>query len=125
MNSLKLYYLSALQNLSEESWESIHTSLVNEQQPKFEAHPLRKFRSLEGNTIYKSAHAGGNLTRTQSVSVSPSKVSNPSTVPTGVSVTTSDAYTMHHTALHIHYTYSNTHTLHIHYRYSTAQTPEI
>ena len=94
MNSLKLYYLSALQNLSEESWESIHTSLVNEQQPKFEAHPLRKLRSLEGNTIYKSAHAGGNLTRTQSVSVSPSNKSNPSTVPSGVSVTTSDAYTM-------------------------------
>ena len=94
MNSLKLYYLSALQHLSEESWNGIHTSLVNEQKTKFEAHPLRKFRSLEGNTIYKPANAGENLTRTQSISVSPSKVSNPSTVPGGVSVTTSDAYTM-------------------------------
>ena len=50
--------------------------------------------SLEGNTIYKSANAGGNLTRTQSVSVSSSKTSNPTNVPSGVSVTTSDAYTM-------------------------------
>ena len=42
MNSLKLYYLSVLQNLSEESWENIHTSLVNEQKTKFEVHSIRK-----------------------------------------------------------------------------------
>ena len=95
MNSLKLYYLTALQNLSEETWDGIHTSLVNEQKTKFESHPLRKMSSLDRNTIVKSkAAAGGNITRTKSVSVPPSSNTTPVTVPSGVSVTTCDAYTM-------------------------------
>lgn len=95
MNSLKLYYLTALQNLSQETWVGIYTSLVKEQKTKFETHPLRKMSSLDRNTIVKSkAAAGGNLTRTQSVSVPTSSKATPATVPSGVSVTTSDAYTM-------------------------------
>ena len=48
------------------------------------------------NTIFKStnAFAGGNLTRTQSVSAPPYSKATPATVPSGVSITTSDAYTM-------------------------------
>ena len=96
MNTLKLYYLTALQNLTEDTWDGIHTSLVKEQKTKFESHPLRKMSSLDSNTIIKSkAAGGGSLTRTQSISVPPSSTTTtPATVPSGVSVTTSDAYTM-------------------------------
>lgn len=95
MNTLKLYYLTALQNLTEDTWDGIHTSLVKEQKTKFESHPLRKMSSLDSNTIVKSkAAGGGSLTRTQSISMPPSSKTTPATVPSGVSVTTSDAYTM-------------------------------
>ena len=90
MNSVKLYYLTALQNLSRDAWEGIRSSLVAEQKYKFDTPSIRKFRSVESRP---TTQAGGNLIRMQSIST-PLHPPTPPALPSGIAVTTSDAYTM-------------------------------
>jgi len=70
MNSIKLYYLCVLQNIAPDSWDEIHATLSSEQNEKF------------GPTSVCKTSCAMNI------------ATKPSALPSGVSVTTTDAYTM-------------------------------
>lgn len=91
MNSLKLYYLCVLQNLDPDSWNEIHSTLSSEQNAKFETKSLRKSNSVESRYSYQPPNAGEPISRSRSVMNIATK---PVALPSGVSVTTTDAYTM-------------------------------
>uniref|UniRef100_A0A6C0DQB6 Uncharacterized protein n=1 Tax=viral metagenome TaxID=1070528 RepID=A0A6C0DQB6_9ZZZZ len=108
MDSIKIYYLMLLKNISKMRWDIIHNYMVGSQKRKFQPN-IKKMQSLDSSITKTSAtQDGGNkLTRTNSVSITTSlKASNVPTATavnnaasanpatTGILITTIDAYTL-------------------------------
>jgi hypothetical protein len=99
MNSIKLYYLKALEQTNPATWSAIHDKLASEIRPKFYKKTIRKSASMENSqrALPTSDLAGKPFSRTQSMQVLP-----PATKPThtassasaGILLTTDDAYTL-------------------------------
>ena len=89
MNSLKMYYLDILRVIRAESFDTIHTQLVQTQLGKFDEPHIRKFHSMP-HASTQGDFGGGKLSRMQSVQT-------PSTQPDpfkGVRLTGRDAHTL-------------------------------
>ena len=95
MNKLKEYYLDLLLQINEDDWSKIYKYLYNTRTTKFESSKsstIFKTTSVESSSIQK--RPGSQLSRTTSVSIPMSTTTPPTTGSTGVSITTSDAYTL-------------------------------
>lgn len=93
MNKLKEYYLDLLFQIDEDDWNKLYKYLQSVRTMKFET---SKSSTIFKSTSMESASRPGNkLSRTTSVSI-PTSSSRAQTKPgsTGVSITTSDAYTL-------------------------------
>ena len=89
MNRLKEYYLDLLLQIDEDKWTSLQKYLQTTRKMKFENQQNTIFKTKSVDSYRKS---GTELTRTSSVSIPPSsKSKQPSS---GISITTSDAYTL-------------------------------
>ena len=92
MNKLKEYYLDLLFQIDEDEWSKIYKYLQSVRTMKFE--------TSKSNTIFKTTsmenthRPGTKLTRTSSVSTPVSSASKPKSGSNGISITTSDAYTL-------------------------------
>lgn len=95
MNSIKLYYLKALEQMNPVSWPSIYDKLASEIRPKFNKKTIRKTVSMESAT---TADLGGKpFSRTQSMQMLPPtkpKQVIQSSASSGILLTTEDAYTL-------------------------------
>ena len=91
MNNLKLYYLLLLKKISSEDYEKVYKYFQNTRKKKFDADTMRlqKVKSFENP---KTKYTGEPIKRVSSVfqNVQPNKNHN----STGISLTTSDAYTL-------------------------------
>lgn len=93
MNKLKEYYLDLLFQIDEDDWNKLYKYLQSVRTMKFET---SKSSTIFKSTSMESASRPGNkLSRTNSVSI-PTSSSRAQSKPgsTGVSITTSDAYTL-------------------------------
>lgn len=93
MNKLKEYYLDLLFQIDEDDWNKLYKYLQSVRTMKFET---SKSSTIFKSTSMESASRPGNkLSRTTSVSI-PTSSSRAQSKPgsTGVSITTSDAYTL-------------------------------
>lgn len=92
MNSLKIYYLDLLQHIDSSQWPSIYQHMKSIQKPKF----ATISKSMSVDSVFTKANGGGSLSRTQSVSSMPIKMSDKKTNPSssGILLTTSDAHTL-------------------------------
>jgi len=90
MNRLKEYYLEVLLHVNADHWDQIYKYATTTRKPKYvDAKPtITKSTSTE-----QSAKSGGNLSRTNSVFTSPPAL-KPTSASSGISLTTSDAYTL-------------------------------
>ena len=92
MNRLKEYYLEVLLHVNADHWDQIYKYATTTRKPKYvDAKPtITKSTSTE-----QSAKSGGSLSRTNSVFTSPPPHTSKSTsASSGISLTTSDAYTL-------------------------------
>lgn len=92
MNRLKEYYLDVLLHINPENWDNIYKYATTTRKKKYaDAKPngIQKTTSLE-----QTARSGGALQRTTSVFVPPSNTATATSASTGISLTTSDAYTL-------------------------------
>ena len=88
MNRLKEYYLEVLLHINADHWDQIYKYVMTTRKPKYAANTITKSTSTE-----QSAKSGGPLARTNSVFASPTTQKTP-TASSGISLTTSDAYTL-------------------------------
>jgi hypothetical protein len=95
MNKLKEYYLDLLLQINEDDWSKVYKYLYNTRTTKFE--------TSKSSTIFKTTSVesslqkrpGSHLSRTNSVSIPGSSTPQPTaSESSGVSITTSDAYTL-------------------------------
>jgi hypothetical protein len=98
MDSIKIYYLMLLKNISMRHWNIIYNYVTANQKRKFQPN-VKKMYSLDSSSISKSSQ-GNKLERTNSVSSS-SITQNPAavektqnTATAGIMLTTLDAYTL-------------------------------
>lgn len=94
MNKLKEYYLDLLLQIDESNWNKIYKYLYNTRAMKFEpskSSTIFKTTSVESSLQKKS---GSQLSRTTSVSMPVSSNTPKITSSSGISITTSDAYTL-------------------------------
>jgi hypothetical protein len=98
MDSIKIYYLMLLKNISMRHWNIIYNYVTASQKRKFQPN-VKKMYSLDSSSISKSSQ-GNKLERTNSVSSS-SITQNPAavektqnTATAGIMLTTLDAYTL-------------------------------
>jgi len=96
MNSIKLYYLKALEQMNPSTWPGIFDELVKQQRPKFCKKTIRKSASMENATMSTNDLAGKPFSRTQSMQVLPCKkpTDASSSASSGILLTTEDAYTL-------------------------------
>jgi len=98
MNSIKLYYLKALEQMNPATWTAVYDKLASEIRPKFYKKTIRKSASMENSqrALPISDLSGKPFSRTQSMQVLP----GPKPVPpvqsasSGILLTTEDAYTL-------------------------------
>lgn len=83
MNGLKNYYLQLLINIKEENWNTIYKFINQQKKKKFEK-PIEKIKSIEHIKSSK-------LVRTNSINVFNEPKNH---IRTGISLTTSDAFTL-------------------------------
>tara|TARA_Y100000361_G_scaffold154194_1_gene178695 strand:+ start:10414 stop:12960 length:2547 start_codon:yes stop_codon:yes gene_type:complete len=89
MNSLKEYYLDLLLQLDEEHWDELYKFLQTTKKRKFERTSNTIFKS---NSLDSSSKYGSSLLRT--TSLSDNYNSQQKNKSNGISITTSDAYTL-------------------------------
>jgi len=89
MNRLKEYYLEVLLHINPDNWDQIYKYVMTIRKPKYGANTITKSTSVE-----QSAKSGGLLARTNSVFASSSTTQKTPTASSGISLTTSDAYTL-------------------------------
>ena len=91
MNRLKEYYLDVLLHINPENWDNIYKYATTTRKKKYadtKPNGIQKTTSLE-----QTARSGGALQRTTSVFVPPT-IAATSSASSGISLTTSDAYTL-------------------------------
>lgn len=96
MNSIKLYYLKALEQMNPVSWPAIYDKLALDLKPKFNKKTIRKTVSMEMQKTSADL-LGKPFSRTQSMQVLPlekPKQVIQSGASTGILLTTEDAYTL-------------------------------
>ena len=98
MNSIKLYYLKALEQMNPATWTAVYDKLASDVKPKFYKKTIRKSTSMENSQrVLQNADLSGKpFSRTQSVQVLPGPkpdipIQNASA---GILLTTEDAYTL-------------------------------
>jgi len=98
MNSIKLYYLKALEQMNPATWTAVYDKLASDVKPKFYKKTIRKSASMENSqrALPKADLSGKPFSRTQSVQVLPGPkpdvpIQNASA---GILLTTEDAYTL-------------------------------
>jgi len=89
MNSLKEYYLNLLLHIKSENWDLIYKTCQMSRKRKFNSNAPAPLIVKSKSTQETGAKQGGALSRTSSV-CTPSKT----TTPSGIQITTSDAYTL-------------------------------
>lgn len=94
MNSIKLYYLKALEQMNPATWTAVYDKLASDVKPKFYKKTIRKSASMENSQ--KADLSGKPFSRTQSMQVLPGPkpdvpIQNASA---GILLTTEDAYTL-------------------------------
>jgi hypothetical protein len=102
MNSIKLYYLKALEQMNPATWTAVYDKLASDVKPKFYKKTIRKSASMENsqrvlqNADLSSDLSGKPFSRTQSMQVLPGpKPSSPiQNASAGILLTTEDAYTL-------------------------------
>ena len=98
MNSIKLYYLKALEQMNPATWTAVYDKLASDVKPKFYKKTIRKSASMENSqrVLPKADLSGKPFSRTQSVQVLPGpKPSSPvQNASAGILLTTEDAYTL-------------------------------
>jgi hypothetical protein len=98
MNSIKLYYLKALEQMNPATWTAVYDKLASDVKPKFYKKTIRKSASMENSQrVLPNADLSGKpFSRTQSVQVLPGpKPSSPvQNASAGILLTTEDAYTL-------------------------------
>jgi|UniRef100_A0A6C0INY0 hypothetical protein len=89
MNNLKIYYLRLLKNVGETNYQKLHTYFMTQRKKKFDSEniQLRRTKSLDN-----PSPAGGKLRRLSTYSGE--VTTNKNHKSTGISLTTSDAYTL-------------------------------
>jgi hypothetical protein len=92
MNRLKEYYLEVMLHINPDYWEQIYKYAISTRKPKYiSGH--KKSGITKSTSVEQSTKAGGPLVRTSSVFASPPEPT-PATASSGISLTTSDAYTL-------------------------------
>jgi hypothetical protein len=100
MNTIKIYYLDLLAQISEEAWANVYKYISNTKQLKFNSDSaIKKTSSIGsyGNGTSGSYNAGGALQRMNSVASEPSYVDKAKTMSKasgGILLTTADAHTL-------------------------------
>ena len=97
MNSIKLYYLKALEQMNPATWSAIYDKLTSDIRPKFYKKTIRKSASMENSqrAFTNSDLSGKPFSRTQSMQVlPPAKPPATSSASSGILLTTEDAYTL-------------------------------
>jgi hypothetical protein len=92
MNSIKLYYLKALEQMNPATWTAVYDKLASEIRPKFYKKTIRKSASMENSS--KTDLSGKAFSRTQSMQVLPKPVPPVPPTSSGILLTTEDAYTL-------------------------------
>jgi len=96
MNSIKLYYLKALEQMNPATWTAVYDKLASEIRPKFYKKTIRKSASMENSqrALPISDISGKAFSRTQSMQVLPNPVPPVPPTSSGILLTTEDAYTL-------------------------------
>jgi len=90
MNNIKVYYLTLLENINQDNWDTIYTDLTTNQKSKFvKTNDIGRFSSLGTS---KSTMDGEPLSRIKSVNA-PTKTTAPAST-IGLQITTNDAHTL-------------------------------
>ena len=93
MNSLKIYYLTILENVNKDRWDEIHEELYTNQVSKYsKSTDFRRF--LSQDQPKKTTTGGQPLSRVKSVGITPTITKPPPINLLGLQVTTSDAHTL-------------------------------
>ena len=85
MNSLKIYYLHSLLHIESTKWETIYNFIQTQKSNKF-TNTIQKIKSLDSVNTYKTDNSVFSRTTSVSMPIKP--------ISTGISLTTSDAYTL-------------------------------